>query len=125
MLTPEAVISALRETDEYIKPIFLNGGCWRFYGFLKAIFPQAKPFKVAPYDRTEYVHIISEIDGKYYDITGVVDESIFLSCVPVEDEDISTLEHWGFSKNNLLFKRCPNCGEEILFSTDGAIVRQF
>lgn len=125
MLTPEAVITSLRQADEYIRPIFMNGGCWRFHKFLKTIFPEAEPYKVAVSAPGYYDHIITKIGDALYDITGTVSEKDFASFAPVQEADVQQFEKWSFAHNNLLFKRCPACGEEILFNQCGKIVPQF
>lgn len=47
--------------------IFRNGACYQFFKILKSVYPQA----VAYYNQD---HVITEIDGKYYDITGEVEK---------------------------------------------------
>lgn len=123
-LAPEDVINALCRADGYIPLIFLNGGCWKFHEFLKLLFPSAKPFKVAVSAPNEFDHIITEIGGVFYDITGAVQTEGFRSCVPVEGGEVQKFQKWSFSKNNLLFKRCPHCGEEIMFHTTGEIEQE-
>ena len=58
-------IESLRESYPGAEKMYLQGGCYRFYHILKALFPRAKAF----YDSN---HIITEIEGFYYDITGEV-----------------------------------------------------
>jgi hypothetical protein len=48
-----------------MEKIFLFGSCLNFHLILRSIFPEAKPYYNVD-------HIITEIDGKYYDITGQV-----------------------------------------------------
>lgn len=119
--SPEEVIRGLREADDYLRLIFMNGGCWRFSKFLALLFPEAKPFKVAISTPDDFDHIITKIGSRVYDITGEVHEEDFRSCAPVKIEDIPTFEKWSFSSSRLLFKRCPHCGEEIIFDAAGEI----
>lgn len=120
-LLPEEVIRTLREADEYIKAIFTNGGCWQFYKFLKLLYPEAIPFKAATTKQGEFVHIVTRIGQRFFDITGEVHAEEFASCVPVEAADVPEFEQWSFSRNNLLMKRCPHCEEEILINEKGQI----
>lgn len=120
---PEEVICGLRESDDYIRAIFMNGGCWQFHKFLKLLYPKAEPFKVAIAERNAFDHIVTKIGRRFYDITGMVEASDFYSCVPVESKDIPEFEKWSFARNNLLFKRCPHCGEEVLINRKGKICK--
>lgn len=58
-------LESLRDSYPGAKKMFLEGGCYRLYHILKAIFPKAKAY----YDSN---HVITKIDSKYYDITGEV-----------------------------------------------------
>lgn len=58
-------ISAIRESHPEMENIFLKGSCLNFFCILRAVYPQAQPW-------FNIDHIITEIDGKFYDITGVV-----------------------------------------------------
>jgi hypothetical protein len=58
-------IYIIRESHLVMEKIFLNGSCWNFYRILKSKYPEAKPY----YDVN---HIITKIDNRFYDITGVV-----------------------------------------------------
>ncbi len=119
--TPKSVIDNLRRTDEYISAIFMNGGCWQFYKFLKSQFPSAEPYKVSVLKPGSFDHIITKIGAAYYDIMGFAEPADYCECQPVSETDISQFEKWGFARNNLLFRRCPHCGEEILINTKGSI----
>ena len=118
--SPEKLIEALRKSDEYIKSIYLNGGCWQFYKFLKLLYPKAKPYKVS-ISGADIDHIVTKIGNKYYDITGEVYKKDFYLCSPVKSIDIETFEKWNFAKKNILYKECPYCGEQIFFDTKGNI----
>ena len=114
------LIENLRNTDAYISTIFLNGGCWKFYKFLKSLYPQSIPYKVGE-QGGHFDHIITKIGTRYYDITGMVKPIDYPECEEVKEEEFPEFEKWGFAKNNLLYKRCPHCGEEILIDTKGSI----
>ena len=45
--------------------MYTEGSCYHFYLILKEVFPDAEPY----YDND---HIVTKIDGKFYDITGEV-----------------------------------------------------
>lgn len=45
--------------------IFSEGACYQFYLILKAMYPQAVPYH-------DMNHVITMIDGRFYDITGEV-----------------------------------------------------
>lgn len=62
MREPGEVINIIREIWPGGYEPF-SGGCWRFHRLLKAIWPDARGW----YDHD---HIITEIDGRCYDING-------------------------------------------------------
>lgn len=103
-MKPEMLIKALSETDEYIKYIYLNGGCYKFYKFLKSVFPEAEP-----YFNVDEDHVVSKIGRCYYDITGEVEGEY----LPLSKQDIEKCERWSFSRYNWLYKECPACGEPV------------
>jgi hypothetical protein len=123
---PLVLIDALRKSDEYIEIIYNYGGCWQFYKFLKAIFPEASAYKVSTNSLStdtlgHWDHIITKVDDKFYDISGVVMPKDFNDFARVKESDKETFEEWGFAKNNLLSKQCPHCKEEIYINTKGEI----
>lgn len=65
MTTPEKFIATIRDSFIGSQHVYTEGSCLHFHLILKEVFPDAKPF----YDMD---HVITEIDGKYYDITGEV-----------------------------------------------------
>lgn len=103
-MNPEVLIKALRDTDGYIEKIYLNGGCYQFYKFLKVVYPEAKP-----YMSLDKLHVVTRIKNDFYDITGRVNGTY----LPLTEEDIKDCEKWSFSKRNWLYRECPNCGECI------------
>lgn len=103
-MKPECLIKALRETDGYIEKIFLNGGCYQFYRFLKTVYPKAEP-----YLSQDKQHIVTKIGSSFYDITGRVNGEFR----PLSADDIKLCEKWSFSKRNWLYRECPNCGEYV------------
>lgn len=121
-IQPEVLIENLRKTDKYIETIFLNGGCFQFYKFLKSIFLEAQPYKARVGRNDDYNHIITKINDKYYDIRGRVRLGQFYEIEELTDLEIETFEEWSFSKNNFIGKICPHCAEMILVSDDGNII---
>ena len=103
-MKPESLIKALRETDGYIKIIYLNGGCYQFYRFLKAVYPKAEP-----YISQDKQHIVTKIGSRFYDITGRVHGEYY----PLIGEDTEMCEKWTFAGRNWLYRECPNCGEYV------------
>lgn len=61
----EQFIATIRDSFIGSQQVYTEGSCYHFYLILKNVFPDAKPY----YDQD---HIITEIDGKFYDITGEV-----------------------------------------------------
>lgn len=96
------LINALRESDRAIEVIYTHGSCYRFHLFLKALFPDAKPLISNAKD-----HIITEINGQYFDISGEVEA---VDYRPLSDSDIEMVQGWSFSKSRLLsLGDCPSC----------------
>lgn len=104
-MEPSDLIKALRETDKYIEMIYLNGGCYAFYQFLKTIYPEAKPYMT-----TSRNHVVTKIYNAFYDITGKVKGDF----QPLSRQDIDMCKKWRFARNNWLYRECPNCEEPIM-----------
>jgi len=60
-------LAILRDTVPDATRRYTQGGCWQLYGLLHAAWPQATPW----YDHVNG-HVITEIDGHWYDIHGRV-----------------------------------------------------
>lgn len=95
-------IKTIRESFIGAELVFKNGSCYKFYEILKLIYP------VKPYYADN--HVVSEINGYYYDIAGEVkgnfipfDENIF-----VYDEIVNNKFH-----GHIDCIQCPNCDEII------------
>lgn len=102
------IINALRESDFYIECIFTQGSCYRFFLFLKTVFPQSMPYLHKNRD-----HIATRIGGNLYDINGLLDFSDF---EPLKNEDLEMVENWSFRGKMLLqLDECPNCEEPLIF----------
>jgi len=97
----------LRNSDRYIEAIYSQGSCYQFHLFLKVVCPQATPLINAAKD-----HVITEIDGYYYDIIGFVDSDGF---TPMTAEDMEEAKNWSFSRSMALsIGECQHCEEPIL-----------
>lgn len=106
------VINSLRESDKYIKTIFLEGGCYQFHLFLKALFPECMAMI-----NVEQDHVITEYNGKYYDIQGELDTIDFEESdfEYIHNDDLGIVEGWSFSGNMILsLGECQYCEEPIL-----------
>lgn len=67
-MNPERFIETIRNSFNGSVDVYTKGSCYQFYLILKEVFPQA----IAWDDQN---HIITEINGKYYDITGEVERT--------------------------------------------------
>jgi len=65
MTNIESFIAKVRDSFIGSQQVYTEGSCYHFYLILKEVFPDAEPF----YDED---HIVTKIDGKFYDITGEV-----------------------------------------------------
>lgn len=85
MLTPLQFLQLLRNCHPDMARVGLFVKCLRVHLILKAVFPAAKPL----YDGN---HIVTEINGKYYDITGQV------GCTPnhkeISQEELDKYLSW-------------------------------
>lgn len=65
----ENFIAIIRESHSQMVNIFSKGSCWNFFLILRKIYPDA-----IPYDNQN--HIVTKINGRFYDITGDVTNKI-------------------------------------------------
>lgn len=56
-------ISTVRNSFIGADVVYTKGSCYQFYRILKKVFPQANAYYNSD-------HVITEIDGRYYDING-------------------------------------------------------
>ena len=68
------LITFIRESHTEMTNIYLKGSCLNFFCILHSIYPEA----IAWFNIN---HIITEIDGKYYDITGEVSNKNYFKYV--------------------------------------------
>lgn len=108
----EDIISALRDSDLYIKHIFTQGGCYKFFLFIKTIYPDAEPY----IDTNNKDHVVVKLFGRMFDIRGILRKELESFYSKMSDEDIKIAESWSFSKNQALqLRECPHCGEPIIY----------
>ena len=109
-MKPEEFISALRESDQYIEIIFMNGGCFQFFLLLQKFFPDAEPY-VEKFHRG---HVVSMIDGEMYDVRGRLEYWKQETYVPLIGKELLDAGKWSFHKHNLLkITECPACEEPM------------
>ncbi len=105
-MKPSEFIEMLRDSDQYISTIYTNGACYQFFLILKKMYPSSIPMIDEIKD-----HIVTMIDGIYYDINGVNDGEYY----SLTDDDFNLVEKWSFSKKNMLkISECPVCEEPIV-----------
>ena len=114
MLSPLEFINSLRESDGYIRMIYMNGGCYEFYKLLKKMYPDAKAYMVKLDGCSYYNHVLTNIYGFYYDIDGIFSLRRNHDAKEVDER----VESWNFSKKKLIYKECPECGEMVCFESD-------
>jgi len=106
MISPSEFIELLN-SDKYIEAIYLNGNCYKLYLLLKKLYPESEL-----YITKEKNHIVTKINGRYYDITGDV-KGVFSK---VKENLLPTIEGWSFYNNNVLaICECPYCEEPIIY----------
>jgi hypothetical protein len=109
-VNPMSFITFLRKSDKYIETIYLNGGCYQLYLVLSSIFPSAEPYLNKSKD-----HIVTKIDGFFYDIRGIYEDSV----VDIPLNMIDEIKGWSFSKTMMLsIGECSFCEEPFLIPTD-------
>jgi hypothetical protein len=106
MISVIGLIASLRATDPYIETIYTRGSCYKFYLFLKGIWPEAIP---VTNNKADHIGII--IDGVVYDINGLVEWN--WRAMTTEEE--AKAKEWSFAKNSLLqIGECEVCEEPIV-----------
>lgn len=106
-MTVAHFIKALRHSDRYIELIFTCGGCYQFYVLLKKMYPEA-----IPYINDKKNHVATLINGKLYDICGVVKCQSKFKRLNKPDEQ--KCKKWSFHKFCVLqLEECPYCHEPL------------
>lgn len=102
-------INELRDSDEYIKHIYMEGSCYKFYILLSKMYKSTIPYISIKKD-----HIITRYKDRYYDINGEVYDVEDYKVLDIED--IPMVSNWSFRKNNLIkINECPNCEEPLVY----------
>lgn len=100
------LIDSIRETDQYIADIYLNGGCYQFHLMLKKFAPECEA-RITK----ERNHIVTYFKGQHFDITGIVEGQF----EPLNHLEIDIASKWSFAKNRALqICECPVCEEPIV-----------
>lgn len=106
---PLIIINALRKSDSYIVHIFKEGSCYRFYEFLTVIYPDA-----FPYINQKEDHVVTKINGRLYDITGMISKKEEANYSPINYAQMKKAKKWSFAKHMLIqITECPFCEEPI------------
>ena len=66
MINVEQFIARIRDSFIGAQHVYTEGSCYHFYLILKEVFPDAEAY----YDGS---HVLTKINGKFYDITGEVE----------------------------------------------------
>lgn len=109
-MNPLIIIDALRKSDEYIEHIYTQGSCYKFHLFLKVLYPMAIPLI-----DSKGVHIVTEICGEIFDITGKKTNKLHDTYRRMTKEELRLAETWSFRKNKYLqVGECPACEEPLI-----------
>lgn len=85
-----SLIAAIRESYLHSKTVYTRGGCYRFHLILKAVFPDAVPIYQVP------GHVVTEIDGRLYDITGEVAAEQYQVRLDSDPRTLAEAPSWTF-----------------------------
>ena len=114
MLNPESFIAAMRNADDYMEHIFMQGGCFQFYVILKTVFADAKPMM----NKAEN-HVATRIGQHLYDINGKLSAKEAAEFTDMTESQFQTALDWRFSKHMMLAGgECIACGEPKLISKE-------
>lgn len=116
----QKIIKSLNDSDVYIEHIFLRGGCYRLFLFLKTIYPNAEP-----YIHQDKDHIVTKLFGHLFDIRGIIESEFECLYTPLSNEDLDMVESWSFSRNQVLqLCECPHCEEPIIYDEQYNIIEK-
>ena len=108
MILPVDLISLVRESFYGSEYVYTHGSCYQLFKILAGVFPDARPFYA-------HGHIITQINGRFYDITGEVDGVGYVPHVPEHGCHNNRFSLWGSAWE------CPNCDE---ISDYGTLLKQ-
>lgn len=83
-MNPVLFIETIRSGNPYAVDIYTKGGCYNFHEILLAKYPESEAF----YDGD---HVITKIEGEYYDITGKVKS---VNHIRMTQEDKDEAKQW-------------------------------
>lgn len=78
------VIRAIRGSIKGAEYIYTNGSCFQFFLILNSIVPEAEAYYNSD-------HVITKINGRYYDVTGEVECTNHLSMKEHYPEELKKL----------------------------------
>lgn len=85
-MAPSVYIAGLNDNIPNAKDIYLNGGCYKFFKILEAKYPGAEAY----YDGD---HVITKIDGEYYDVSGKVDKVNHIRMTSEQQDEAETWQN--------------------------------
>lgn len=97
-------IEIIRESDDYISSIYMNGGCYQFHLILSKYLGR----DCYPLINKERNHVVTNFKGTSYDVMGLASGSYSRMNV----DDLSLAKTWRFSKTKALTTECESCGNE-------------
>lgn len=102
---PLALIEAVNNADPLMAEVFTKGGCFQLFVILQSVFAGARAFI-----DDDKGHVVTWIEGVYYDINGAYPGEDALREMSRAEQD--TASRWRFSKNMAVgFKKCIHCLE--------------
>lgn len=92
-----AFLSTLRDLHPDMARYGLNGGCFRVYLLLKQVYPQAEPYYNGD-------HVITLIDGDFYDIRGRVEPATLTPSNYTRMDSLCFNRAYGWDREGV---KCP------------------
>lgn len=89
--TPAEFIETIRKSYVHAETVYTNGACYQFHLILKQVWPNAVPW----YDSI-VGHGLTEIEGRYYDITGEVNLPLKSYPLAQEPRILEEAKTWKF-----------------------------
>ena len=102
-------IKIIRESFDGAEIAYKNGSCYKFYEILKHTFPESMPFYTGVH------HVVTKINGRYYDIGGEVfdKEKLFIPFDKAKeiDSDLEEIVDCKFNLTSFVFVISLGLGE--------------
>lgn len=102
-MNPLEFINSIKKSFIGAEYVYSKGSCYQFYKLLKLHFPNAEPFYIDE-------HIITKIDGEFFDITGLVDGDNAVLYTGQHNLENRRFSLWDCGLE------CPSCDEIITYS---------